>query len=50
MKLSGKVAVATGASGGIGKQTALKLADRGVSLALVSRSKEGLKKRFGFMR
>jgi len=43
MKLKDKVIVITGASDGIGKQVALKLADQGVNLALISRNKTGLK-------
>lgn len=43
MILKGKVAVVTGASDGIGKQVALKLADQEVSLALMARTAEKLK-------
>lgn len=42
MNLKDKVAIVTGASDGIGKQVALKLAKEGVSLALVARNKERL--------
>jgi short-subunit dehydrogenase len=43
-KLSGKVAIITGASSGIGLATARLLARHGVRVALVSRSKEKLEK------
>ena len=43
-KLSGKVAIVTGASSGIGLATAKLLARHGVKVALVSRSKEKLEK------
>jgi citronellol/citronellal dehydrogenase len=36
--LSGKVAIVTGASRGIGKRTALKLARRGVKIVVAARS------------
>ncbi len=42
MDLKGKTAIVTGASDGIGKQVAIKLADQGVSLALVARNKDKL--------
>lgn len=42
MNLKGKVAIVTGASDGLGKQIALKLAKEEVSLALIARSKEKL--------
>ena len=42
MNLKGKVAIVTGASDGLGKQIAIKLAKEGVSLALVARSEEKL--------
>jgi NADP-dependent 3-hydroxy acid dehydrogenase YdfG len=42
MDLKGKVAVVTGASDGIGKQVALKLAKQSVSLALVARNNKRL--------
>ena len=42
MNLKEKVAIVTGASDGLGKQIALKLAKEGVSLALIARSKEKL--------
>jgi NADP-dependent 3-hydroxy acid dehydrogenase YdfG len=42
MLLSDKVAVISGASGGIGKEIALRLAREKVSLALVARNKEKL--------
>ncbi len=42
MILKGKVAVVTGASDGIGKQVALKLADQEVNLALLARTQEKL--------
>jgi short-subunit dehydrogenase len=41
-ELSGKVAIVTGASSGIGRATAILLANEGVHVALVSRSKEKL--------
>jgi len=43
MNLKGKVAIVAGASDGLGKQIALKLAKEGVSLALIARSEEKLK-------
>ncbi|MCL4374933.1 SDR family oxidoreductase [Patescibacteria group bacterium] len=43
MKLKDKVIVLTGASDGIGKQIALKLAEKGVKLALIARNSSGLK-------
>jgi len=43
MNLKEKVAIVTGASDGLGKQIALKLAKEGVSLALIARSEEKLK-------
>ena len=43
MILKNKIAVLTGASDGLGKQVALKLAKEGVSLALVARNEEKLK-------
>lgn len=40
--LSGKVAVVTGASSGIGKETAIKLAEHGADVAVIySSSREG---------
>jgi short-subunit dehydrogenase len=42
--LSGKVAIVTGASSGIGRATAQRLAKEGVRVALVSRSREKLEK------
>jgi NADP-dependent 3-hydroxy acid dehydrogenase YdfG len=42
MNLKDKVAIVTGASDGLGKQVALKLAKEGVSLALVARNEERL--------
>jgi NADP-dependent 3-hydroxy acid dehydrogenase YdfG len=42
MILKNKVAVVTGASDGLGKQVALKLAKEGVQLALVARNEEKL--------
>ena len=42
MKLSGKVAIVTGAGGGIGRAAALSLAMRGVGLVLVGRTREKL--------
>jgi len=42
MNLSGKIVVITGASDGIGKQIALRLAKEHVSLALIARDKEKL--------
>lgn len=44
MDLKNKVAVVTGASDGIGRQVALKLAAQGVSLALIGRNEERLSK------
>ena len=43
MDLKNKVAVITGASDGIGRHVALKLAKEGVSLALIARNEERLK-------
>lgn len=42
--LKGKTAIVTGASDGIGKQVTLKLANAGVSLALIARNKVNLEK------
>jgi len=42
MKLKGKTAIVTGASDGIGKQIALKLAKEKVNLALIARNEEAL--------
>jgi len=42
MKLTHKVAIITGASDGLGKQVALALARKGVSLALIARDKKKL--------
>lgn len=42
MTLQNKVAIVTGASDGLGKQIALKLAKEGVSLALIARDKKKL--------
>lgn len=42
MNLQGKTAVVTGASDGIGKQVALKLAEKRVRLALIARNQKGL--------
>ena len=42
MNLKNKVAIVTGASDGLGKQIALKLAKEGVKLALIARSEERL--------
>lgn len=42
MNLKGKIAVVTGASDGLGKQVSLRLAEKGVSLALIARRKENL--------
>ncbi len=44
MDVKGKVAVVTGASGGIGLATAKLLSSKGAKLALVARSKEKLEK------
>ena len=43
-ELRGKKAIVTGASRGIGVNIALRLAERGVNLALVARSAEGLQR------
>ncbi len=42
--LSGKVAIVTGASSGIGRATARLLAEKGARVALISRSRENLEK------
>ena len=42
MDVKGKVAIVTGASGGIGLATAKLLSIKGANLALVARSKEKL--------
>lgn len=42
MNIKEKTAIVTGSSDGIGKQVALKLAEQGVSLALVARNEERL--------
>jgi NAD(P)-dependent dehydrogenase (short-subunit alcohol dehydrogenase family) len=42
MKLSGKVAIVTGAGSGIGRAAALSLARRGVALVIVNRNRERL--------
>lgn len=42
-RLSGKVAVITGATGGIGEATAKLFLDEGASVMLIGRSKEKLK-------
>ena len=42
MILKNKVALVTGASDGLGKQVALRLAKEGVNLALLARDKERL--------
>jgi len=42
MNLKGKTAIVTGASDGLGKQVALKLAKEKVSLALIARNKDKL--------
>ena len=44
MDVKGKVAIVTGASGGIGLATAKLLASKGAQLALVARSKDKLEK------
>ena len=40
LELSGKTAIVTGGSRGIGKATAMELAREGVDLAICSRSKD----------
>ncbi len=42
MKLNNKVIIVTGASSGIGKATAIKLAKNGASVVLTSRSEDKL--------
>jgi NAD(P)-dependent dehydrogenase (short-subunit alcohol dehydrogenase family) len=42
MELNGKVAIITGASSGIGRSSAIRLAAEGVRVALVARSRDGL--------
>ena len=42
-RLSGKVAIITGATGGIGEATAKRFLDEGANVMLVGRSKEKLK-------
>lgn len=44
MELKNKTAIVTGASDGIGKQVAIKLAENGVNLALIGRDKPRLNK------
>ena len=44
MDVKGKVAVVTGASGGIGLATAKLLSSKGAKVALVARSKDKLEK------
>jgi NADP-dependent 3-hydroxy acid dehydrogenase YdfG len=44
MDLKDKIAVVTGASDGIGRQISLKLAEKGVNLALIARNEERLQK------
>ena len=41
-KLDGKVVILTGASGGIGKQVAIRMAEEGAKLAICARRKEKL--------
>ena len=50
MKLSGKVAIITGAGSGIGRAAALSLAIRGVALVIVGRSREKLARTAEFVR
>ena len=47
MDVKGKVAIVTGASGGIGLATAKLLSSKGAKLALVARSKDKLEKLAG---
>jgi len=44
MKLKGKVAIVTGASSGMGREISLALAEKGVSVALVSKTESKLRK------
>ena len=41
-RLDGKVIIITGASGGLGKQTAIRFAEEGAKLAICARTEEKL--------
>ena len=50
MKLSGRTAIVTGASRGIGRSVALRFAQEGARVALVARSEKGLLETAGLLR